>query len=372
LKLSNLIIQKEHVICRVLGSLNVILPISLEEKAEREANLVQSLSKDWEESDSSGNIEVSILNHIGELIRNAQSHGYYNVGVGGVCDSTVDMTSSPLDGLPLSQVLRCAIDLWKNLEMDDDELLEVAIRDISYQIELCHSLGKGRSDIGKQTSHQYKTSNFLASKSSKDASTADPIASLFKKRRFNPRKDPSLLYFEITKLNCSLEDFAYRIEMLEPRSIFDPVFIGKSRTGWSYSTRNKNYLQINVSFSGIGSLVIKNASIMIRIECRKERVATHLGDQVVPRIHLQEFEVRVEKVLLSFKETGADWLFNSLVRNFSDSITAIVRQNLKSQLLKTLNASIAGVNSYIESNPDILLKFLGISLDDLDMNTAWV
>jgi hypothetical protein len=123
---------------------------------------------------------------------------------------------------------------------------------------------------------------------------------------------------------------------------------------------------------GISSLVIKNASIMIRVECRKDRVDTQMGDRVVPRIHLQEFDVRIEKVQLSFKETGADWLFNSLVRNFSDSITAIIRLNLKNQLLKTINATIAGINSYIEANPEILLKLLGITLDDLDMNTAWV
>ena len=111
---------------------------------------------------------------------------------------------------------------------------------------------------------------------------------------------------------------------------------------------------------------------MLRVECRKDRVDTQMGDRVVPRIHLQEFEVRIEKVLLSFKETGADWLFNSLVSNFSGSITAIVRLNLKNQLLRTINATIASINSYIEANPEVLLKLLGITLDDLDMNTAWV
>jgi len=374
LKLSNLIIQKENVICRVLGSVNVIFPISIEDKAEREASLVQSMSKDWEEEiDSSGNVEVSILNHIGELIRNAQSHGYYNAGVGGVCDSSVDMISSPLDGLPVSQVLRCAIELWKNLEMDDDELLEVAIRDISYQIELSHSLGKGLSEKSKKGSHHITRNVVNTAKSIAESPASDPITSLLKKRRFNPRRDPTLLYFEITKLNCSLEDFAYRIEMLEPRSIFDPVFVGTQLFFFSlqcYSSATFNILCVNLL--GIGSLIIKNASIMLRVECRKDRVDTHTGDRVVPRIHLQEFDVRIEKVLLSFKETGADWLFNSLVSNFSDSITAIVRLNLKNQLLRTINATIATINSYIEANPDIVLKLLGITIDDLDMNTAWV
>jgi hypothetical protein len=150
------------------------------------------------------------------------------------------MNSSPLDGLPISQVLRCAIDLWKNLDLDDDELLEIAIRDISYQIELCHSLEKGRGEIGKKTS-RHVTSTFVnASKSTTDTTATDTITSLLKKRRFNPRKDPTLLYFEITKLNCSLEDFAYRIEMLEPRSIFDPVFVGKSFVYHLYRSTEKS------------------------------------------------------------------------------------------------------------------------------------
>jgi hypothetical protein len=307
------------------------------------------MSKDWDETDAAGNVEVSILNHIGELIRNAQSHGYYNPGIGGVCGSSTDMGLSPLDGLPLSQVLRCAIDLWKNLEMDDDELLEVAIRDIAYQIELIHSLEKGRSPKDGKGSNCLSSNYINSSKPVKDEKASkDPLSTLIKKRRFNPRRDPTLLYFEITKMTCSLDNFAYRIEMLESKSIFDPVFVG------------------------VGSLVIKNASIMIRVECRKDRVETKSGEDIVPRIHLQEFDVRIEKVLLSFKETGADWLFNSLVSNFSDSITAIVRFHLKNQILKTINATINSINTYIEANPDVLLKLLGIVIDDLEMNTAWV
>ena len=43
--------------------------------------------------------------------------------------------SYTLDGLPLSEVLHCAIELWENLQLDDDELLEIAIREISSQIQ---------------------------------------------------------------------------------------------------------------------------------------------------------------------------------------------------------------------------------------------
>ena len=39
-------------------------------------------------------------------------------------------------GLHLSEVLNCAIELWRNIEIDDHEVMEIAIRDVSYQIQL--------------------------------------------------------------------------------------------------------------------------------------------------------------------------------------------------------------------------------------------
>ena len=59
---------------------------------------------------------------------------------------TIDLccTKSPSDpyaasilrDIPISNVLNCSIQLWRNLQIDDDALLEIAIRDISYHIQL--------------------------------------------------------------------------------------------------------------------------------------------------------------------------------------------------------------------------------------------
>ena len=40
--------------------------------------------------------------------------------------------ASVLGGIPVTQVLNCTIELWRNLEIDDDELLEIVIREVSY------------------------------------------------------------------------------------------------------------------------------------------------------------------------------------------------------------------------------------------------
>ena len=82
-------------------------------------------------------IESSVLDHIRDMILNAQRYGCWKVGVGGVKHPPTDKyVATVLQGLPVSSTLNCAIELWRNLEIDDDELLEVAIRDVSYQIEL--------------------------------------------------------------------------------------------------------------------------------------------------------------------------------------------------------------------------------------------
>ena len=51
----------------------------------------------------------------------------------------LDMNASnhkALKGIPLSQVLWTAVQLWFDLEIDDDELIEIAVRDVSYQIKV--------------------------------------------------------------------------------------------------------------------------------------------------------------------------------------------------------------------------------------------
>ena len=40
-----------------------------------------------------------------------------------------------LEGMRVTDVINCSIELWRNLEIDDDELLEIVIREVSYQIQ---------------------------------------------------------------------------------------------------------------------------------------------------------------------------------------------------------------------------------------------
>ena len=108
LTLSNVSIRKENLVCKVLGSGNVLSPVIGEVKEDKTQNLSYSMSNNTSFiSDENGNVEVSILDHVGELIRNAQRHGCWKSGIGGVVamppGKSVD---TPLEGLPISEVLR--------------------------------------------------------------------------------------------------------------------------------------------------------------------------------------------------------------------------------------------------------------------------
>lgn len=167
-------------------------------------------------------------------------------------------------------------------------------------------------------------------------------------RKFNPKKDPSILTLQINKLKCRLDDFLYRIELEKSNSIFDPVF------------------------EGMGSVKIHNLSIKLCVECRKERRTKDDKEETVPVLQLQELDVSLEKVKFQFKETGADWLLNKVVSGFKIQITRLVEANLKEEIINRFHNSLDVINSYIETNPDIFLKVLGISIEDLQENYAWV
>jgi hypothetical protein len=77
-------------------------------------------------------------------------------------------------------------------------------------------------------------------------------------------------------------------------------------------------------------------------------------------------EVRLEKVKLRVKNTGADWLLNKVVRHFSDNITQVVQLNLREQIELQIKAALENLNSYFAVNPELLLSILGIAMDDLD------
>ncbi len=357
LTLSKVNIEKENLLCQVLGGENVLLPVIEEYKIEPKLSMSSLVNDTNLVTDDEGNVEVSILDHVAELIRNAQNHGCWKVGTGGIIQSESPLVAgSSLEGLPLSEVLLCAIDLWENLEIDDDELLEIAIRDVSHQIQKQKVKGNNRDKDALPDKNWPKDSEEIRSKHKRftqregalDLDACKSNSSDLSEKRFNPKKDPTVLFLSMSELTCCLDDFTYRIEPAKKVSMIDPVF------------------------EGIGTLSVKNASIKIRIECRKERIKKPTEEVTVPVLQLQDLDVGLEQVNFRFKETGADWLLNKIISNFTKGITQVVRENMKEQISLSINEVLHHLNSYIEVNPDLMLKILGISIDDLEENVAWV
>lgn len=247
----------------------------------------------------------------------------------------------------MSETISTAIELWHNLEIDDDELMEIAIRDVTYQIKLQANKGTNLPMSGSVE----ETEAAVAVEEATEIPCIsepqnDPISD--SSRRFNPRKDPTILFLEMEQLSCRLEDFKFRIEPKKNISIFDPVF------------------------EGTGALTINNVSLKVGLECRKERIVK-LGNEVkVPVLLLQEFDLKLAEVKLVFRETGIDWLLNPVVSGLSDSITEIIQATLKEQMESQIQDALDHVNSFIERHPHILLHVLGISMEDLDESIVWV
>ena len=254
--------------------------------------------------------------------------------------------ASALGGMPVTDVLNCAIDLWRNLEIDDDELLEVVIRDVSYQIQLHNRLQKEAIEhdvISPKAAVKAEGRIPSPPRIAKDIKSFDSPH-----RRFNPRIDPTVLSFEMKKLSLTLERFHFRIEKLERHTIFDPVFEGQ------------------------GTLHVRNFSMKLRVECRKERMTKFEEDRTVPILQLQELDIGLEKVKFKVKDTGADWILNQAVKGFSDNITEAVESNLKQQVRDQIRLALENLNSYFMVNPDLLLGILGITMNDLEENVVWV
>ncbi len=325
--------------------------------------------------------ETSILTVIKEIIANAQSDGCYHIGEGGVQHPPTDKyAASALGNLPVSSVLNCAIDLWRNLEIDDDELLEVAIRDVSYQIELSESRDKnanGKNTINSNSNNsssanrQVSSSQELVPRQSSSPPFLAPIDTWQissgsgseemlewhqhqpKPHRFNPRVDPTVLFLEIKKLNFCLENFLFRIEKHETKkTIFDPAF------------------------EGTGSILVKNVLIRLRVQCFKGYISKQMGRKVneipVPVLQLRDLEVSLEQVRLGVRDTGADWLVNKIVEGFGDRFTEIISSNLCEQVREQVEEALVNINGYFAENPEVLLGVLDISLDDLDEMTVFV
>jgi len=211
--------------------------------------------------------------------------------------------------------------MWQASAISDFELLETAIREVSYQIQL----QKEREEQGIELPPQQET-----------------------KHHFNPRLDPTILFLDIKNLTLLLEEFGFRVEKGEPLTIFDPVF------------------------EGCGSITVKNVSISLKVEVKKERV--YRGGRETPRpvLQLAQFEVELEKVKLEFMETGADWILNAVLKGFCHQITEIVQENLKEQIVKQVHTVLEQVNNFVDANPDLLMHSLGITMKDLDETVVCV
>jgi hypothetical protein len=89
-------------------------------------------------------------------------------------------------------------------------------------------------------------------------------------------------------------------------------------------------------------------------------------------LQLNELDVSLEKVNLRVQDTGADWLLNKIVEGFGDKFTEVMSTNLCDQLRKQVEEALHNLNSYFETNPDVLLGLLDVSLDDLDDRVVWI
>ncbi|KAL7542915.1 hypothetical protein ACHAXR_012357 [Thalassiosira sp. AJA248-18] len=321
LRLSDLSVLRENLLLSVLGGENVFHPSSGKEfigsPGKKSPVTVDSDLTDDEEE------EESVIDDIREMILSSQAHGSWIAGVGDLKEPHhYKGLPRQLTGLPMSDKLKSQIDLWQTSSITDFELLETAIREVSYQIQL----QKEREEKGIELPQQSNPST----------------------KCFNPKLDPTVLFLDIKNLTLLLEEFGFRVEKGEPLTVFDPVF------------------------EGSGSITVKNVSITLKVEVKKERVFRRGIETPRPVLQLAKFEVELEKVQLEFKETGADWILNAVLKGFSGQITEIVKDNLKEQIVKQVHILLEQVNGFIDTNPDLLMNALGITMNDLDESIVCV
>lgn len=209
------------------------------------------------------------------------------------------------------------------MEIDDDELMEVAIRDVSYQIKLHGELEKD-ADAGKNKKAQSEEANNQVSPH---------------KRIFNPRKDPSIIDLKLTGLCLRLDDFTFRLEPNELHSLYDPVFEGN------------------------GSVAIEDASLTLLIECCKRRKSS----KYFPVLCLRDFDFDLKSIDIVFSETGYDWFLNTAILGFGKKILSeTVAENTRDVVLEKVNSTVEKLNEMFETNSAAILNLLGIHIDDLD------
>lgn len=348
LTLTDLVVRRENLVCQVLGGDTLFFPMIVDENADDDCLSKVSAASSHASNAPENIVESSILDQIRDLILRAKRDGCWKVGVGGVESPPSDPhVASMLQNLPVSTVLNCALNLWRNLELDDDELMEIAIKDVSYQIRLNQN-GKEEKDQEPNDESVDESSSASSHQHQLQPPTKTKTSHSFL-NRYNPRVDPTVLYLEIKMVTFHLDNFFFRIEKDEhKRTLFDPTF------------------------EGSGSLMVKNVSIKIRVDCLKQSVRLFGSQSFVPMLELRELDVELERVRLKVKDTGADWILNRVVKSFEDSITEVVASNLKDQVKEQVNVALESMNSYFKVNPDIILGLLGISIEDLDEKIVYV
>jgi len=332
LRLSDISVKRDNLVCKVVGSDNVFSAIRMKHKPQIITTSPKSMHSATFESDTtvSADDAESVLDEIRELILSAQSHGCWNAGVGDLKEpSYFHGVPDTLRDLPLSECLRTGIDLWQSSITSDFDLLEMAIKEVSYQIKLQLEREEDGIDIN-------------ATSRVSEPPRAKKILPSPKKKRFNPRVDPTVFFLEIKNLSLNLDEFTFRVEKDKPVTIFDPVF------------------------EGAGSLAIRNVSLIIKVEIRKERVVKRGHERPRPVLQLDKLDVQIERIRLSFKETGLDWILNQVLKGFRDQVTGIVQHNLKDQIVNQVHILLEHANGFIDANPEQLTKILGITMDDIE------
>lgn len=353
LTLADVIVSRDNIVCQVLGGDALTLAMSEDDASMQ---VTQASIAPLRATSPKGHIEESILDHIREMLLQAQRYGCWQAGIGGVGQPPSDRhVASVLRGLPVSAVLNTGIELWQNLEIDDDELLEIAVRDVAYQIELQKDR-EDKENLRESCVPSDRIPDTLPRARPKYDST-DPNQSetaSFEsfRRRFNPRVDPTVLYLEMKNLSLRLDDFWFRIEKGKRKTLFDPVFEGR------------------------GMLSIQGVSIKVRIACAKERMQREgLGADVSsPILQVRELEVELDTVKLRVRDTGfgSDWFVNKAVETFTPDLSQVVEDNLREQIREQVDLAMVNLNAYFMVNPDTLLQLLGIDISDLEENIVWV
>lgn len=183
LRLSDINVKRENLLCRVLGSDNVFQSHGRDDYIGSPKKVIPDSSFDSHESEDVDD-EGCVLDEVREMIISAQNYGCWIAGFGGLREPNFyPGVPSQLKDLPLSDALKTGIDLWQSSAISDFEFTQIVVREVSSNIEL-HS-GDESSKQVVQFSNPFKP--------------------------FNPKVDATVLLLEIKNLTLHLNEFIFRV-----------------------------------------------------------------------------------------------------------------------------------------------------------------